>query len=241
MRILSKALIALTLTGSVAPAFAQEMIVTASRRAPGTYGGYIADLGVIPAQRTIISLKRTADYAVQTVWITGDTREAVKRAEEIDATMRSTIGGASKAGVELAIGDYVIAPLTLTNYKSLSYMGDGRPDTSRANFLVKVRLTPGMDLAAAKAQIAKFVESVAKTGRTKLTVSGDATLSVVNPDQYRGAIVDLIAADAAEQAKRFGAGYGVAVTGIDRPVEWARAGATEVFLFLPASYTLRRD
>jgi len=241
MRIVSKALIALIVTANAAPAFAQEVIVTASRRAPGVHGGYVADMGVIPAQRPIINLKRSADYVVQTVWVTGDTREAAKRKEEIEATLRNTIGSAGKAGVELAIGDYVIEPLTLTNYKSLNYIGDGRPDTSRANFLVKVRLTPGMDFAAARGQIAKFVASVAKTGRTTLVAAGDPTLSVVNPDQYRGAIIDLIAADAAEHAKRFGAGYGVTVTGLDRPVEWARAGATDVFLYLPSAYTVRRD
>ncbi|WP_447726291.1 TonB-dependent receptor [Sphingomonas koreensis] len=240
MRILSKILIALTLTASAAPAFTQEMIVTASRRPQGGYGG-VDTSGVIPAQRSIISLKRSADYVVQTVWITGDTREAAKRKEELEATLRNAIGSAVKGGVELATGDYVVEPLTLTSYRSLNYIGDGRPDTSRANFLVKVRLTPGMDLATAKAQIAKFVASVAKTGRTTLTVSGEPTLSVVNPDQYRGAIIDLIAVDAADQAKRFGSGYGVAVTGIDRPVEWARAGATDVFLYLPSAYTVRRD
>lgn len=240
MRIASKVLIALTLAASAAPVFAQEMIVTAARRAPGNYGNVDVS-GVIPAQRSIITLKRSADYAVQTVWITGDTRDAAKRKEELEATLRSAISSAGKGGVELATGDYVVEPLTLTSMKNLNYVGDGRPDTSRANFLVKVRLTPGMELAAAKAQIAKFVASVAKTGRTTLTVMGEPTLSVVNPDQYRGAIIDLIAADAAEQAKRFGSGYGVAVSGIDRPVEWARAGATEVFLFLPAAYTLRRD
>jgi hypothetical protein len=240
MRNRFKAIIALTLIASAAPAFAQEVIVTASRRQQGNYGG--VDLsGVIPAQRSIISLKRSADYAVQTVWLAGDTRDAVKRKEELEATLRSVIGSAGKGGVELAIGDYVIEPLTLTNYKNLNYVGDGRPDTSRTNFLVKVRLTPGMGIAAAKAQIAKFVASVAKTGRTTLTVMGEPTLSVVNPDQYRGAIIDLIAADAVEQSKRFGTGYGVAVSGIDRPVEWARAGATEVFLYLPSTYTVRRD
>lgn len=241
MRILSKAVIALTLTASAAPAFAQEMIVTASRRPQGNYGGMIDASGVIPAQRSIISLRRSADYAVQTVWITGDTREAAKRKEELEATLRSAMGSAGKGGVELATGDYVVEPLTPASMKNINYIGDGRPDTSRANFLVKVRLTPGMDLATAKAQIAKFVASVAKTGRTTLTVMGEPTLSVVNPDQYRGAIIELIAADAAEQAKRFGSGYGVAVTGLDRPVEWARAGATEVFLYLPAAYTVRRD
>ena len=241
MRIVSKALIALTLTASAMPAFAQEVIVTASRRAPGNYGTYAVDMGVVPTQRSVISLKRSADYVVQTVWLTGDTRDAAKRTEELEATLRNTIGSAGGAGVELAVGDYVVQPLTLTNYKSLNYIGDGRPDTARANFLVKVRLTAGMSLTAAKAQIAKFVASVAKTGRTTLNVAGEPTLSVVNPDQYRGAIIDLIAADATTQAARFGATYGVDVSGLDRPVEWARAGATEVFLFLPATYVVRRN
>lgn len=238
MRIASKALIALILTASAAPALSQEMIVTASRRAPGNYGN-VDMSGVIPAQRPIIHLKRTADYVVQQVWIAGDTREAAKRKEEIEATLRNAIGSAGKAGVELATGDYVVEPLTLTNYKNLNYVGDGRPDTSRALFLVKVRLTPGMDIGAAKAQIAKFVTGVAKTGRTSMAATGEPTLSVVNPDQYRGAIIDLIATDAAAQAAKFGASHGVDVIGLDRPVEWARAGATEVFLFLPAAYTVR--
>lgn len=238
MRTARQTLLALTLLSSAAPAFAQEMIVTAARRAPGNYGN--GDMsGVIPAQRPIIHLKRSADYVVQQVWIAGDTREAAKRKEELEATLRNAIGSAGKAGVELATGDYVVEPLTLTSYRNLSYTGDGRPDTSRATFLVKVRLTPGMDIAVAKAQISRFVTSVAKTGRTSMAVTGEPTLSVVDPDQYRGAIIDLIAADAAAQGAKFGAGHGVDVIGLDRPVEWARAGATEVFLYLPAAYTVR--
>lgn len=232
MRIAFQCLIALAMTATAAPTLAQEVLVTAQRR-----DGYVG--GMIAAQRPVIQLRRTADYVVQTVWITGDTREAAKRMEELNATLRNVIGSAPKAGVELAVGDYVIEPLTLTNHRNLNYGGDGRPDTSRTTFLVKVKLTPGLDIPAAKAQIAKFVESVAKVGRTSMAVSGEPTLSVVNPDQYRGAIVDLIAADAAVQAAKFGAGYGVDVSGIDRPVEWARSGLTEVSLYLPASYVVR--
>lgn len=238
MRIPSKSLIVLGLTATPLPALAQEMIVTASRRAPG----YASDTsGVIPTQRPIIHLKRRADYVVQSVWIAGDTREADARKQEIEATLRNAIGAADKAGVELATGDYVVEPLTLTNYQRLNYISDGRPDTSRAVFLVKVRVTPTLDLAAARATLTRYLASVTKVGRATLTASGEPTLSVVDPDQYRGAIIDLIAADAAAQSAKFGAGYGVDVAGIDRPVEWARAGAMEVFLYLPAVYTVRRD
>lgn len=240
MRIVVNALIAATMLSAAMPSLAQEMIVTASRRGPGEYGnsGYVN--GVVTTQRSIITLKRAADYVVQPVRLTGDTRDATARMDDINATLRNMIGGAGKAGVELATGDYVVEPLTLNNYRNLSYGGDGRPDTSMTTFLVKVKLAPGMDLAAAKAQIKRFIDSVTKVGRSTLTASGDPTLSVVNPDQYRGQIADLIAADAAAMKVKFGPDYGVNVTGLDRPVEWARAGPTDVFLFLPSAYIVTR-
>jgi hypothetical protein len=237
MRIAFKALIALTMFGAAAPACAQEVLVTAQRRGYNNDATY-SD-GVIATSRPIINLKRTADYAVQTVLVAGDTRDAKIRRNDLHATIRNMIDGAAKGGVELATGDYVIEPLTLANYQRLYLRGDGRPDTDQTNFLVKVRLAPGMDLKAAEDRIARFVASVAKVGRSQISVSG-MTLSVVNPDQYRGQIIDLIAADAAVSTGKFGAGSGVDVTGLDRPVEWARGGGTDVFLFLPASYVVRK-
>lgn len=240
MRIIVSSLIAFAMLASAAPAFAQEMIVTAQRRAQSDYNGGYAN-GVVATQRPIINLKRTADYVVQPVRLTGDTRDATVRKNDLNATLRNMIAGAPKAGVELATGDYVVEPLTLTNYGALNYASDGRPDTSMTTFLVKVKLVPGMDLAAAKTQITRFVDSVTKVGRSTLMVVGEPTLSVVNPDQYRGQIADLIAADAATMTVKFGTGYGVVVTGLDRPVEWARAGPVEVFLYLPSTYTVTRN
>ena len=239
MRIIVKSLIALAMLASAAPAFAQEMIVSAQRRAQNDFNGGYAN-GVVATQRPIINLKRTADYVVQPVRLTGDARDATVRMNDVNATLRTMIAGAPKAGVELATGDYVVEPLTVANYRNLTYGGDGRPDTSTTTFLVKVKLAPGMDIAAAKAQIKGFVDSVSKTGRSTLTVMGEPTLSVVNPDQYRGQIADLIAADAAVMKVKFGPDYGVVVTGLDRPVEWARAGPVEVFLYLPSTYTVTR-
>jgi hypothetical protein len=239
MRIIVKSLIALAMFASAAPVFAQEMIVSAQRRAQNDYNGGYAN-GVVATQRPIINLKRTADYVVQPVRLTGDARDATVRMNDVNATLRTMIAGAPKANVELATGDYVVEPLTVANYRNLTYGGDGRPDTSTTTFLVKLKLAPGMDIAAAKAQIKRFVDSVDKTGRSTLTVMGEPTLSVVNPDQYRGQIADLIAADAATMKVKFGPDYGVVVTGLDRPVEWARAGPVEVFLYLPSTYTVTR-
>jgi hypothetical protein len=239
MRILFKSLIAISLLATAAPAFAQEVLVTSQRRGFNSEGGYTN--GVVATGRPIINLERTADYAVMLVRIVGDTRDAAVRMADLKAMIRSAIGKAGGSGIELAIGDYAIDPLTLNNYNNLIFNGDGRPDTSVTTFLAKVKLTPGLTIDAAKAKISGFVASVPKVGRSSMSVSGEPFLSIVNPDQYRGKIIEMIAADAATSAAKFGPGYGVEVTGLDRPVEWARSGAVEVFLYLPSTYTVKKD
>lgn len=50
-------------------------------------------------------------------------------------------------------------------------------------------LTP--TITAARERIAKFVASARKTVRTQVAPQVEITLSVLNPDQYRGAIIEL--------------------------------------------------
>ncbi len=238
MRIVSRALIAATMLVIAMPVAAQEIVVTAQRRGFNGDGSY--SNGVVATSRPIINLKRTADFAVQPVRVVGDARDKGTRQADLKATIRNIIAGAAKAGVELATGDYVLEPLTAARIEGLPLNGDGRPDTDQTFFLIKIRLIPGMTIETAKARIDQFVATVPKVGRSQINSSGALTLSVVNPDQYRGAIIDLIAADAATSAAKFGTGSGVDVSGLDRPVEWARGGPTEVFLFLPSSYVVRK-
>lgn len=240
MRIVFKTLIAASMLAAATPALAQEVIVTGQRRDAGNVGG-VYNTGIVALSRPIVNLRRTADFAVLTVALVGDDRDAKKRRADLNATLRNTIAAAAKGGFELATGDYLLEPLTLANYETLTYGNDGRADTDRTYFLVKLRLTPGMDILTAQKRLEAFVASVSKVGRSSMTGGGAVTLSVVNPDQYRAQIIELIAADAAASAAKFGPGYGVAVSGLDRPVEWARAGPTEVFLYLTTSYTVRRD
>lgn len=216
----------------------QEIIVTGTRiAAPGGQ-----------ARPPAIGLKRTADFAVQYVSITGDTREEQKRRDEIFAMVRKAIELAGRReGIELATGTLVVEPLTLDNYRDLplgdedddeDYDYDNRPDTDRIRFLVKTRLGAGTDSRAALERIAAFIKAVPAVGRAEMEPDGDLTLSVVGPDQYRGEIVERVATDARATAARLGADYAVTATGLDRPVEWTRASLTEVFLYVPYSYSV---
>ena len=206
-----------------------EVVVTASRRSADDYDEHVPSVG----------LRRVADFAVQEVIIMGDTREAAKRHDEIFAMVKGAIELASKrGGIELATGEMVVEPLNLGNYRSLTLRNDGRPDTDRTSFLVKTRLTTAVDAKTALERIDAFIKAVPTIGRAEMRRTGDLTLSVVSPDQYRGKIIDLVAADARETAAKLGSEYAVEAKGLDRPVEWSRASLTEVFLYVPYSFTV---
>ena len=206
-----------------------EIIVTGARREADDYDESVPAIG----------LRRAADFAIQAVTVVGDTRDQQKRRDEIFAMIRGAIALAGRTpGIELATGEMIVEPLGLANYRNLDLTSDGRPDTDRAGFLVKTRLGAGTDAKAALDRIAAFIKAVPTVGRAEMRASGDLTLSVIGPDQYRQRIVELVAADARETAAKLGPDYAVQATGLDRPVEWSRASLTDVFLYLPYKYTV---
>ena len=184
-------------------------------------------------------LRRTADFAVQQVIVTGDTIGEEERREEIYAMTRKAIEAAGAAGVQVATGELVVEPLTIGNYRELKPEDNDEDGGELVKFLVKVPLASGVDAKVALARIDRFLKSVPAVGRAEIKPYSELTLSVVNPEQYRGQIIDLVAKDTQATSGRFGAGYGVEVSGLDRPVQWKQASMTEVLLFLPATATIR--
>lgn len=233
---------ALLLAAIATPVAAQnigdsEIVVTGSRIARS---GLYSESPVETVRPPPIGLKRLADFAIQQVTIVGDTRDETKRREEIFAMAKKAIELAGKrGGIELATGQLVVEPLTLANYRNLEIVEDDeRDDVEKVSFLVKTRLAAGMDAQAALERIEAFVKAVPAVGRAEMEKDGDLTLSVVGPDKYRSTIVDLVAADAKAMAARLGPAYAVHADGLDRPVEWTRASLTEIYLYVPYSYSV---
>lgn len=205
-----------------------EIIVTGTRRNIDNYD----------SQSPAVGLRRVADFAVQPVKVTGDTRDADVRHQEIYETIARAIGLANSYGVQLAFGDVVVEPLTLANYRSLTLDKDDRPDTNKVTLLVKAKLN-GADASEATARIDRFLKAIKPVGRALIEPTDDMTLSDVAPDQYRGEIGRIIAADASTMAAKFGPNYAVEVRGLNRPVEWSWASLTEVFLYVPYELVIR--
>jgi len=199
-----------------------EVVVTASRV---EQDGYERD-------RPAVGLRRMADFLVQEVVIRGDTRDPKQRAAEIREMLKNTVQRAGKSGVELAYGDYVLTPLTLDNLGDVTLSNDNRPDSQRVTFLVKAPLGKESGAAAEK-RIESFVDAIPEVGRAQMDMSGDASLSIVGPDQYRVQIADKVMDDARTLAGRMGPDYAVTIEGLNMPVLWTSAGPSEVLLYIP--------
>lgn len=206
------------------PALAQEeVVVTGTKRGGGEMASQVAGVGV----------KRRADFAVQRVTIYGDTRDKAQRRKEILATVANAIELGQKRSIQLAYGESVIRPLTITNYAAkLGFdEDDDREDAERVTFIVKTPLKDG-DAFAALDRLAAFIKAVPVNGRAVVEAEGEAGVSIVDPGQYRAQVIAAIAADATAAARTFGQDYAAQVSSLAQPVRWVLTGPTEVLLYI---------
>lgn len=186
--------------------------------------------------RPVVGLRRQADSAVLQLAIASDSRDEAVRKREIHTILLAALDRAAAAGVELVTGGFELVPVTKANYQDLPLGSAGRVDTSQANLMVKVKLAGSITVA--EQRLDAFIKSVPRTGRGTIDKTGVLTLTIVNPDQYRDAIVTLVAENARHYAAIFGPDYAVQVSGVDGQVFWSQVSGTDVFLYVPYHYTI---
>lgn len=216
----------------IGTAFAQdnaEIVVTASR--------YVSDADEMTVQIPHVTLTRRADNLVTRIRVVCDTRDTDTREQELDQTLRDMIqaAGASGGSIALSVGDEVLEPFTDALIEKSIQLGD-RVDTSAAFVVVKTAIGPSDTYDAAMARIHAFVAATPKTGRTEILEDGRWDLTLIGPENYRGELIGLIAADARKTAAQFGAAFSVSVDGLEKPIAWRRSGLLELGLYIP--YTL---
>lgn len=188
-----------------------------------------------------VQLFRRADNLIASVRVVNDTREAAGRRSELTQTLRAMARqAAGRADIDLSIEtDGVLVPLTEDMVSTLTLGVDGmRTDTSVATLIVKTPISATDTLDAASGRLESFVEAVPTTGRSEVDIDDDWQLSIVDPPQYRAAILDLISADARRSTGAFGAGYSVQVTGMENRVTWRQSGPLDLGLFIPYKMTV---
>lgn len=189
-----------------------------------------------PDEIPVAQLKRRADNLVVEVRVVNDTRDAVARRNEITQTLRRMSQmAATRNDIALSMdNDGQLVPLTADMLSTLTLGVDGsRADTSVARVTIKTPVRADDTLDTASQRLESFVKGVDMVGRSLASVSGDWELSLVNPAQYRPAILALIAEDSRAVVGTFGDGYAVEVEGIASPVAWRQSGSLELSLFIP--------
>jgi hypothetical protein len=235
-----------------------EIIVTGSR--VSRFPGIVAPV----SQPPVIGLKRIADSAVRNIEIVSDSREADMRKREVQAMLLDAIDRAKRDGFSLVTGQYELVEVTRANWQDRfpalagkadatgddeddddddddtkpppGFEDDGRIATVR----LKVKTKLDGSIGSAQQKISGFVKSVPATGRSQIAQKGELALTIINPDQYRDDIYRRIADGSKHALTFYGPEYGLDVGGLDEAIAWKQVSNTEVFLYIPYGFSVRK-
>ena len=226
MRHLARIATLLVTATLAAPALAEgldEIVVTGSRVSGEDYSR-------IPA----IVLQRRADFLVQRIRLTNDTRAQEGRKQELYQTIRDMVTAAAQhKGLALSYGDEFLIPITATDYAVPMAERGNRPDTSSAEIYVKMALGEKDDVTKSIAALNAFIKGAHLDGRTEIEQQGDVGLSLVTPEKYRYEIIARIAEDAKKLQTTVGSQCKVELTGLSSRVSWRRSDISELTLYVP--------
>jgi hypothetical protein len=200
-----------------------EVVVTGARISGDDYSG-------IPA----VVLQRRADFLVQRILLTNDTRAEDARIKELQQTIRDMVADATKKpGIALSYGDEFLIPISANATEVVLNSGGKRPDTSFASVFVKMALAEKDDVPAAIASLRTFIKKARISGRTEIEPADDVGLSLVAPEKYRYDIIAKITEDAKRLRGAVGAKCKVQLSGLANRVSWQRSDISELTLYIP--------
>lgn len=201
----------------------EEVVVTGERVSGDDYSR-------IPA----VVLERRADFLVQQIRLTNDTRAEEGRTKELYQTIRDMVEDASAhSGIALSYGDDFLIPITTTDYEVPLSDTAKRPDTSSTYIYVKMALGQKDDISKAIGSLNSFIKHARISGRTEIEPQGDVGLSLVTPEKYRYDIIQKISEDARKLHAAVAAQCKVDLKGLSSRVSWKRSGLAMLTLYVP--------
>jgi hypothetical protein len=208
---------------------AEEIVVTGSR-----YEDEYEDFKV-----PHVSILRRAVGITTTLSITSDTRDGELRRDEVRAALREVERRARGGAVTLAIvDDDVVLPFSLSAAEA-SIRGANRPDTSQVTLILRTAIAAGDTMDSAMSRFERFEDSLPRNGRIEYGIDTDPELTLINPGQYRAAIIAAISADVSAVTRSLGAGYAARIEGLEQQIAWRRTGDLELRLFIPYRLEIR--
>jgi hypothetical protein len=241
-----------------------EIVVT------GAWRGNSRGAVIAAPKPPVIGLRRVADSAVREIEIVSDSRDRALRRREVEAMLLAAIDRAKRDGFSLVTGQFELAEVTRANWQDRfpgladkadasddededeDGDGDGDEDDDNrakpafeddgANTRLRMKVKTRLDgsIGTAQQKISGFVKSVPATGRSLIRQTGGLALTIINPEQYRDEIYRRIAAGAKHAAGFYDPGQGLEITGLDQSIAWKQVGNTDVFLYIPYSFSISK-
>lgn len=222
LHLFAAGVVSLTLA-SVAWAQLNEVVVTANRVSGDDYSR-------IPA----IAIERRADFLVQRVQLTNDTRDSNARHAEIHQTVRDLVkAAASRSGIALGFGDEFLIPITAEDFRIPLDTDKRRPDTTSTALFVKLALAPKDDIKSALRTLEDFIAKAKVSGRAEIERGDEVALSIVDPERYRYEIIAKIVEDARRLQMAIGTRCRVDISGLSNRVSWQRSDISQLTLYIP--------
>lgn len=221
--------ILMTAAAITSPAIAQldEIIVTGSRIANDNNPG--------------VFLEKRGDFLLLEARLINDTRDAKLRQKEMHKTFEKILAAAkTNSDIQLSIVDEndLVAPLTKEVFEANVRFGP-RADTSQATILLKTEIPETVTNAfALLTKLENFVDDIQGEGRSEFIATDETSISVINPNQYRKDVINLIVAEVNLITNGLSGEYGARIEGINQDLRWARSGELNLAFYIPYTYDI---
>jgi hypothetical protein len=182
--------------------------------------GYTPNL---PAAR----IQTRADYVAVPINIHSDAKDAIKRFDQIETTLRE-ISSRVKPHPDLSVRPGVVSLSPQETSKSFSSYASGN---SSAQLYVLAALKPDATVFTVAKRIHQVVAAAPLTDGTRVSL-GNTMLGMDEPEKFRTQLLGLIAKSAAEAKKLLGASGPAEVDGLENAVAVMQANDSEVVVFI---------
>lgn len=182
-----------------------------------------------------VRLQLPADYVAVPISVQNDSKDPIKRADEIEKAFRS-ITEKLKQHPDITVNAGIVSLSRREQSTLKSYSGYDSYGGSSAQLYVLGTLNQDTNVFAVSKRIYQAVSAIPLGDGTKITL-GNTALGLNKPEEYRNQLLKLISKSIGETKKSLGVAGSVEVDGLENPVAVMQLNEREVILFI--NYSLK--
>jgi hypothetical protein len=214
---------------------AVAVVFSASLASAGTSSVVIA-VGYNPSAPTV-RMQVPADFVAMPIQVQNDSKDPVKRADEIEKAVRS-ITDKLHQYPDMTLKQGVISLSALEQSALKSFSSYDSSVGSSAQLYLLGALKQETNVFAVTKRLYQALSSIPLGDGTKMTL-GNTTLGLNEPEKYRAQILESISKSIAEAKKSLGLSGSVRVEGLENPVSVMQLNEAEVALFINYRFSIQ--